>query len=161
MPESQQDIDALLAEVNALAEEAVTTIAGGDDGLIDQPSRAAAADKPSISTGPSAGPSAPPSPATVATAAPRPRREDVSRILRIQVPVIVQLAQRTMPLADILSLTTGAIIEFDKPADCELDLMINNKCIGQGQAVKVAENFGLRVTQIGSLRERIQALGGQ
>ena len=64
-----------------------------------------------------------------------------------------------MALADITSLTTGAIVEFEKPSDSELDLMINNKCIGHGQAVKVGENFGLRITQIGSLRDRITALG--
>jgi len=64
-----------------------------------------------------------------------------------------------MPLEDIINLGTGAIIEFDKPAEAELDLMINNKCIGTGQAVKVGENFGLRITSIGSVRDRIEALG--
>ena len=87
--------------------------------------------------------------------------EDPRRILRLQVPVIVRLAERTMPLCDIVSLSTGAIIEFEKPADADLDLMINNKCIGQGNAVKVGENFGLRVTTIGSVVDRIQALAGK
>ena len=64
-------------------------------------------------------------------------------------------------MAEIVNLTTGAIVEFEKPSDSPLDLMINNKCIGHGQAVKVGENFGLRVTIIGSVRERIQALGGR
>ncbi|HON66420.1 MAG TPA: FliM/FliN family flagellar motor switch protein, partial [Phycisphaerae bacterium] len=85
--------------------------------------------------------------------------EDISRILNIEVPIIVQLSERTMPLSEILNLTTGSIIEFDKPADSELELRVNNKCIGSGQAVKVGENFGLRVVRIGSLRERIKALG--
>jgi len=85
--------------------------------------------------------------------------EQITRILDLQVPVIVQLADNTMPLSEILGLTTGAIIEFEKPADGELDLMINNKCIGKGQAVKVGENFGLRVTGIGSLHDRIKAMG--
>ncbi|GMV97236.1 MAG: hypothetical protein AMXMBFR83_15940 [Phycisphaerae bacterium] len=86
-------------------------------------------------------------------------REDPRRILRLEVPVIVRLAERTMPLGNILGLTTGAIIEFEKPADSQLDLMINNKCIGTGSAVKVGENFGLRVTRIGSVADRIRALG--
>jgi flagellar motor switch protein FliN/FliY len=88
-----------------------------------------------------------------------PAREDPQRILYLEVPVIVRLAERTMPLSEIVSLSTGAIIEFEKPADSELDLMINNKCIGRGQAVKVGENFGLRVTAVGSIRDRVRALG--
>jgi flagellar motor switch protein FliN/FliY len=89
-----------------------------------------------------------------------PHLEDVNRILNIEVPIIVQLSERTMPLSDILDLTPGSIIEFTKPSDGELELKVNNKIIGSGQAVKVGENFGLRVARIGSLRERIQALGG-
>ena len=64
-----------------------------------------------------------------------------------------------MPLSEILNLTSGAIIEFEKSSDGELDLLINNKCIGHGQAVKVGENFGLRITDIGSVQERIRAMG--
>ncbi len=56
-------------------------------------------------------------------------------------------------------IANSAIVEFDKPSDSELELLINNKCIGLGQAVKVGENFGLRITRIGSLHDRITALG--
>jgi flagellar motor switch protein FliN len=84
--------------------------------------------------------------------------DDLHRILHLEVPVIVRLAERTLPLSQIISLTCGAIIEFVKSSDSPLDLMINNKCIGQGIAVKTEENFGLRVTRMGSVRERVQAL---
>jgi hypothetical protein len=40
-----------------------------------------------------------------------------------------------------------------------LELRVNNKAIGTGQAVKVGENFGLRITFMGDLKERITALG--
>ena len=88
-------------------------------------------------------------------------QEDLSRVLRLEVPVIVQLAERTLPLSEIVNLTTGAIIEFEKASDSPLDLLINNKCIGRGQAVKVGENFGLRLTTIGSVQDRIRALGSR
>ena len=38
--------------------------------------------------------------------------------------------------------------------------MVNNKTIGIGVAVKVGENFGLRITRIGDLKQVIQSLGG-
>ena len=138
MSETQADIDALLAQATALAEEAAPTV--------EAPPTAASA--PRFST-----------PGVQHAQASTPATEEPARILRLQVPVIVRLAERTMPLVDIINLSSGAIIEFEKPAEAELDLMINNMCIGKGQAVKVGENFGLRVTSIGSVRARIRALG--
>jgi len=84
---------------------------------------------------------------------------ELQRVLRIEVPVIVRLADRTMPIRDIVDLTPGSIIEFDKPADAPLDLMINNKCIGHGRAVKVGENFGLELIRIAPITETVRALG--
>jgi flagellar motor switch protein FliN/FliY len=85
---------------------------------------------------------------------------DLKRILQIEVPVIVRLAEKSLPMNEILQLSPGAIIEFEKTVDQDLDLMINNKCIGTGVAVKVGENFGLRINRISALNETIKAMGG-
>ena len=84
---------------------------------------------------------------------------DVKSLLRIEVPVIVQIASRLMTLKEVVNLSPGAIIELPKLADEELDILIGDKQIGSGRAVKVAENFGLRVSYIGNVRDRIIALG--
>lgn len=85
----------------------------------------------------------------------------VRTILQLEVPVIVQVGRLRMSLDDVLALQPGSILELEKPADDELSVLINNKPIGVGEAVKVGENFGLRLTQIGSARQRIEALGGE
>jgi len=78
----------------------------------------------------------------------------------MEVPVIVKLAQRTLTTAEIMRLGPGAIIEFVKSSDEPLELLINNKTIGMGEAVKVGENFGLKITQIGDVKEVIRSMGG-
>jgi flagellar motor switch protein FliN/FliY len=85
---------------------------------------------------------------------------DLAAALRLEVPVIVRLGERTMAVADVVGLVPGAIIELPKNAEEELDLLVNNKQIGTGTAVKVGENFGIRITYIGDVRQRIAALGG-
>lgn len=85
---------------------------------------------------------------------------ELKRILRVNVPVIVKLAERRMTLAEVMRLGVGAIIEFSKRSEEPLQLLINNKVIAIGEAVKVGENFGLRITQIGDLKQVIQSLGG-
>ncbi|TVR99399.1 MAG: flagellar motor switch protein FliN [Phycisphaerales bacterium] len=85
---------------------------------------------------------------------------DLQSILKLEVPVVVRLGERTMTLADVVALAPGVILELPKHADEELDLLVNNKAIGCGNAVKVGENFGIRVSFIGDLKDRIEAMGG-
>ncbi len=87
------------------------------------------------------------------------RDEDLVRLLRLQVPVVVQLAHKKMNIDAISKLAVGAIIEFDKSAEDQLELKIRDKIIGYGAAVKIGEKFGLRVSALVDVRETIQALG--
>ncbi|MHC4948339.1 MAG: FliM/FliN family flagellar motor switch protein [Planctomycetota bacterium] len=84
---------------------------------------------------------------------------DLESILKLEVPVIVEIANRLMPVDEVLNLAPGAIIELPRLVDEPLDLLVSNKQIGVGSAVKVGENFGIRVAFIGDLRKRIEALG--
>lgn len=86
---------------------------------------------------------------------------NVQRILRLGVPLIVVLAERKMPVREILHISIGSIIEFAKPFDEELELLVNNRSIAFGQAVKVGENFGLRITRVADVKARIDALRPQ
>jgi flagellar motor switch protein FliN/FliY len=86
-------------------------------------------------------------------------QEELRRILRLEVPVIVRLAERKLTMAEIMRLGPGAIVEFFKSNDEPLELLVNNKVIGVGEAVKVGENFGLRVTQIGDVAHVVRAMG--
>ena len=134
----QSDIDTLLASATDLAAETSNQIGA-----------------PAGSTAVSQAGAAASSPATAVAI----DRSELQRILNMRFPVIVTLAQRTMPLKNILNLTAGSIIEFDRAADAELDLVVGNRHIGTGQAVKVGEYFGLRITTAGPIEERIRALG--
>lgn len=87
------------------------------------------------------------------------RKTELDTILKLRVPVIVQLGQRAMPVEHVLGLAPGAIVELQRTANTPLDLMINNKQIGQGTAVKIGENFGLSILNVGNVTERIEAMG--
>lgn len=85
---------------------------------------------------------------------------DVNMLLSMKIPVIVKVAERKLKLCDVMKFTIGSIIQFDKDAYQNVDLMVNNSTIGLGQPVKVGENFGLRVVQIGDITDTIRSLGG-
>lgn len=79
--------------------------------------------------------------------------------MEIEVPIIVRLGTRSMSMGEVLAMVPGTILELPKRSDDDLDLLVNNKSIGSGTAVKVGENFGLRLSYVGDAKERIQAMG--
>lgn len=98
-------------------------------------------------------------------AAPGPHRDprqeqNVKHILAMQVPLIVRIAQKKLRIAEVLKFNLGSVIHFDQDAYQHVDLMVNNEVIGLGQPVKIGENFGLKITQIGDLSDTIKRLGG-
>lgn len=92
---------------------------------------------------------------------PKERRENLGRLLKVGLPVVVRLAGKGVRMGEVLSLTEGAIIEFDKHLDEPLDLLVGQRCVGVGDAVKVGENFGLRLRRMLPPGETIKALGPQ
>ena len=87
--------------------------------------------------------------------------EPLSRVLQLEVPIVVRLGERTMRVADVTALAPGAIIELPKNAEEELDLLVNNRPIGTGTSVKIGENFGIRISFIGDITTRLDALAGR
>lgn len=86
---------------------------------------------------------------------------DINTILKLKVPVLVTVGERFMSVDDVLALGPGAILELGRSADSDLVLMVNNKTIGTGTAVKVGENFGIKINHIDSAENRISAMGDE
>jgi len=90
---------------------------------------------------------------TIPVAPQRPREARVERILPLGVSVFVTVAERKMPIEGIVGISAGTIIEFGVPFDAELSLRVGDQTIGYGQAVKVGENFGVRITRMASQKQ--------
>jgi len=99
---------------------------------------------------PPSNPSTPPS-----RQQPPPYRFESSRLpsytrslLKVKVPVRVVLASRKESVTDIVEIAAGSIIKFDKACDQPLHLYVGDQCIGEGEAVKVGDKFGFRLTTL-------------
>ncbi len=76
-------------------------------------------------------------------------------LLDISLPVTVELGRTRMMIRDILHLAPGSVLELDKLAGEPVDILINEKSIARGEVVVIDENFGIRITEILSARERL------
>jgi flagellar motor switch protein FliN/FliY len=50
------------------------------------------------------------------------------------------------------------MLQLDKLAGEPLDIYANGKLIARGEVVVIEENFGVRITEIVSLKERLRSL---
>jgi len=82
-------------------------------------------------------------------------------LLKIQLPVVVTLARKRQPLGRIVELGPGSIIQFEKSYDEMLDLDVGGCGVASGEAVKVGDKFGLRVTSMILPGERFKKLDRQ
>jgi flagellar motor switch/type III secretory pathway protein FliN len=79
-------------------------------------------------------------------------------LLKIRVPLSVTLAEKKQPLGQILEIGPGSILQFEKSCEEMLDLNVSNLAIARGEAVKVGDKFGLRVTSLILPSERFKAV---
>jgi len=77
-------------------------------------------------------------------------------LLKIRVPVAVRLASKRQTIRQILQLSPGTIINFDKSCDQMLELSAGGCTIATGEAVKVGDKFGLRIHAITRPHERFR-----
>ena len=68
--------------------------------------------------------------------------------MHVPLHLTVELGSCKMPVAEILKLGTGSIVELDRAANAPVELLVNNRPIARGEIVAVDESFGLRITEL-------------
>lgn len=134
---SQADLDALIAasgQSAAAEEDAPEPLpALGRAGLVDLPSFAPA----------------PPPPLSFDTGS-----GGLNRVRDIPLEVTVELGRTRLLIRDIMDLSAGSIIELDKIAGEAVDLLANGILVARGEVIVIDDNFGVRVTEIITARDR-------
>ncbi|WP_143713312.1 flagellar motor switch protein FliN [Candidatus Kryptobacter tengchongensis] len=74
----------------------------------------------------------------------------------VMLPVSIELGRTTMLIKDILELDRGSIIELDKLASEPVDVIVNGKKIAEGEVVVIDKHFGIRITNLVAVDERLK-----
>ena len=73
---------------------------------------------------------------------------DYSGILDMEVEFVSYLGTVEVPLAEILKLQKGSIIDLKKPAGESVEILINKRIIGKGEIMVYEKNLAIRVNEI-------------
>lgn len=76
-------------------------------------------------------------------------------LLDVQMNVSVELGRTKKYIKEILEMGEGSIIELDKQAGENVDVLVNGKLIARGEVVVIDENFGVRITEIISPKDKL------
>jgi flagellar motor switch protein FliN/FliY len=73
---------------------------------------------------------------------------NIGRVLDVKLSVSIELGTTSSDISTLLHWTEGSLIELDKVSGEPVDVIVNNKPYARGEVVVIAENFGVRLTEI-------------
>ncbi|SPE23305.1 Flagellar motor switch phosphatase FliY (fragment) [Candidatus Sulfopaludibacter sp. SbA3] len=76
-------------------------------------------------------------------------------LLDIELPVTVRFGSAQMTFGDVMGLNAGALVEFDRAPEELVEVLVNGRVVARGEMVMVQGNYGVRITEISSPRERL------
>lgn len=83
---------------------------------------------------------------------------NIDLIMDVPLEITVVLGRTKKNIRDVLSFSTGSLIQLDKLADEPVEILVNGKKVAYGEVVVVDESFGVRITNIVSGKERVMNL---
>jgi flagellar motor switch protein FliN len=79
-------------------------------------------------------------------------------ILDVPVTLSMEIGRTQINIRNLLQLNQGSVVELDRFAGEPLDVLVNGTLIAHGEVVVVNDKFGIRLTDIISLSERVKRL---
>ncbi|GHU85009.1 hypothetical protein FACS1894198_1960 [Clostridia bacterium] len=79
-------------------------------------------------------------------------------VMSIPVDVSVELGRTQKKIKEVLEYGKGTVIQLDKHAGSQVDIIINGQKIAKGDVVVVEENFGVRITEIAKPKDLLDIL---
>lgn len=89
---------------------------------------------------------------------PQVDQNKLNLLLDIPLKVSVVLGRTKKQIKDVLQMTPGAIVELETLVGEPVEILVNGKLVARGEVVVVNENFGVRISNIISTRDRINTI---
>jgi flagellar motor switch protein FliN/FliY len=79
-------------------------------------------------------------------------------ILDVPVTLSMEIGRTQINIRNLLKLNQGSVVELDRLAGEPLDILVNGTLIAHGEVVVINDKFGIRLTDVLSLSERVKRL---
>lgn len=83
---------------------------------------------------------------------------NMESLMHISLEVSVELGRVKLPLHSVVRIGRGTVLQMQKEADSQVDILANGSIFARGEVVKADGKLGVRITNIVTSAERIRAL---
>lgn len=66
----------------------------------------------------------------------------------VDLHVRIELGRSRMLVQDILKLSSGSVVELDRPTGDPLDVYVNDRLVARGEVLVINDNFAIRITEV-------------
>jgi flagellar motor switch protein FliN/FliY len=87
-----------------------------------------------------------------------PVSSGIELLLDVELDATLRFGCREMPLAEILDLGPGDVVQLDRHIADPVDLIVGDKIVARGEVVLINGNFGLRITEVAAPRKRLESI---
>lgn len=77
-----------------------------------------------------------------------PHKQGLEAVFDVPVRVQAILGRARMPIADLMSMKPGAVVELDRRIGESVDILVNNRLIARGEVVMIDNMLGVTLTEI-------------
>lgn len=77
-------------------------------------------------------------------------------IMDIPVTLSMELGRTHISIRELLSLNPGSVIELERLASEPMQILVNGTLVAHGEAVKLGDRYGVRLTSVVSSAERLK-----
>jgi flagellar motor switch protein FliN/FliY len=90
----------------------------------------------------------------------QPPNVSVNFLMEMALTVTFEVGRTRMDIKDLISLGQGSIVELHRFVGEDLDIFVNGKLVARGELVVCKENFGAKISDIISPKDRVKQMGG-
>jgi flagellar motor switch protein FliN/FliY len=76
------------------------------------------------------------------------RVSSLDLLKNVEVEITLEIGRRRLRIADVLKLSTGQTLELSKAAGEPLDIFVNGRLLGRGEAIVMGDRYGVRITEL-------------
>jgi flagellar motor switch protein FliN/FliY len=74
--------------------------------------------------------------------------DDLEAVFDVPVRISAVLGRTKMPVADLLEMGAGTIVELDRQVGEAIDIYVNSRLVARGEIVLVEDKLGITMTEI-------------
>jgi len=83
---------------------------------------------------------------------------NLEAIMHVPLEISIELGRIKMPLHAIARMSKGMVIEMNKEANAEVQILANGSIFAKGEVVSTGDQLGVRITEIIPATARVSSL---